>query len=118
MEGPVLAIGGTGCYEITKDDQDVVLAVSPIGSYANLLKQIPLFKRVTGREGHRLDAAMFSVKGTRRDPAVAYLPLQHLSNTMTGMPELALDVLENARTLPAQLFAPVPRATEGSQHAE
>jgi hypothetical protein len=106
IDGPILEIGGAGRHDLIQDDMDIVLAVSPVASYAKLLRKIPLLGRLTAGEGPKLHAALFSVKGSRTDPSVNYLPLEQLSSVLTGTTALAINVLKNALTLPFDILTP------------
>jgi hypothetical protein len=88
------------------DRLEFVVAVSPFGSYAQLLKSIPLFGRLFAGERKGIDTALFEVKGPLKDPSVNYLSLRSFATGLTGLAQLAFDVLKNAIMLPKDLIAP------------
>ena len=49
---------------------------------------------------------MFSVKGAIEDPVVTYLPMKSFATGLTGLAELAVDVLKNTVMLPIDLMTP------------
>jgi hypothetical protein len=89
------------------DDQiDAVVAVSPLGSYSQFLKSIPLFGKLFAGERQGLDTALFEVKGSLTEPDVNYLPLKSFATGLSGLAQLAFDVLKNTITLPKELMTP------------
>jgi hypothetical protein len=106
LDGPVLKISGAGFYNLVTDQLDIVLATSPLGSYARLLKQIPLFGRLFAGERQGLDTALFKVSGPAKDPHLSYLPIKSFATGMTGVAQLAFDILKNAVLLPKEMIAP------------
>ncbi|MBI4400137.1 MAG: AsmA-like C-terminal domain-containing protein [Nitrospirae bacterium] len=106
VDSPVIKITGAGNYDLTTDQLDLVMAVSPLGSYSQLLKSIPLFGKLFAGERQGIDTALFEVKGSLQDPKVTYLPLRSFATGLTGLAHLAFDVLKNAIMLPKELIAP------------
>src|SRR5207237_9737501 len=106
LDGPVLKISGAGSYNLITDQLDIVLATSPLGSYARLLKQIPLFGKVFAGERQGLDTALFKVSGSATSPQVSYLPIESFATGATGVAQLAFDILKNAVFLPKEMIAP------------
>ncbi|MGH7166220.1 MAG: AsmA-like C-terminal region-containing protein [Nitrospiraceae bacterium] len=106
MDSPVVKLTAAGTYDITSDQVDAVYIVSPLGSYAQLLKSIPLFGKLFAGERRGIDTAIFEVKGPRSDPKVTYLPLESLKTGLTGMAQFAFDLLKNLVMLPKELIAP------------
>jgi hypothetical protein len=106
VDSPIIKITGAGSYDMTRDQMNVVLATSPLGSYSKLLKSIPLFGKLFAGERQGIDTALFEVKGPLKDPQVRYLPLQSFATGVTGLAHLAFDVLKNAIMLPKELIAP------------
>lgn len=106
LDGPVLKISGAGSYNMVSDQLDIILATSPLGSYARLLKQIPLFGKLFAGERQGLDTALFKVSGPATSPQVSYLPIESFATGLTGVAHLAFDILKNAVFLPTDMFAP------------
>jgi hypothetical protein len=82
------------------------MAVSPFGSYSQLLKSIPLFGKLFAGERKGLDTALFEIKGSTKDPEVNYLSIRSFATGLTGLAQLAFDVLKNAIMLPKDLIVP------------
>lgn len=110
LDGPVLKISGAGSYNMVGDQLDIILATSPLGSYARLLKQIPLFGMLFAGERQGLDTALFKVSGPATSPQVSYLPIESFATGVTGVAHLAFDILKNAVFLPKDMFAPSAEA--------
>jgi hypothetical protein len=106
IDSPILKITAAGNYDLPTDQLEVVAAVSPFGSYAQFLKTIPLFGRILAGERQGLATAMFSVKGSMEDPEVTYLPMKSFATGLTGLAQLAADVLINTLALPLDLVTP------------
>jgi hypothetical protein len=49
---------------------------------------------------------MFSMKGAVEDPEVTYLPVKSFASGLSGLAQLAVDVLTNTLTLPIDLVTP------------
>jgi hypothetical protein len=103
LDSPILKISGAGHYDFVADQMDMVLATSPLGSYSDLLKRIPLFGRIFAGEREGLDTAVFEVKGTSADPNITYLPAESLSRGVKGTAQFALDILLNTLKFPKTL---------------
>jgi uncharacterized protein involved in outer membrane biogenesis len=106
IDSPILKITAAGNYDLPTDQLEVVAAVSPFGSYSQFLKTIPLFGRLLAGERQGLATAMFSVKGSMEDPEVTYLPMKSFATGLTGLAQLAVDVLINTLALPLDLVTP------------
>ena len=50
--------------------------------------------------------AMFTMKGAMEDPEVIYLPVKSFASGLSGLAQLAVDVLTNTLTLPIDLVTP------------
>ena len=81
-------------------------SVSPFGSYSKFINTIPLFGRLFAGERAGMTTAMFSIKGAVEDPEVTYLPMKSFTAGLSGLAQLAVDVLKNTLTLPMDLLAP------------
>ena len=106
VDSPILKITAVGNYDLPTDQLDMVVAVSPFGSYSQFLNSIPLFGRIFAGERAGLTTAIFSLKGALEDPEVAYRPMKSFAAGLSGLAQLAIDVLKNTLTLPMDLVTP------------
>ena len=106
IDSPIVKITAAGNYDLPTDQVDMVWAVSPFGSYSQFLKTIPLFGRLFAGDRKGLATAMFSVKGSIEDPEVTYLPMKSFATGVTGLAQLAFDILKNTVMLPIDLMTP------------
>ncbi len=106
IDSPIVKITAAGNYDLPTDQLEMVWAVSPFGSYSQFLKTIPLFGRLFAGERKGFATAMFSVKGAIEDPEVTYLPMKSFTTGLTGLAQLAVDVLKNTVMLPIDLITP------------
>jgi hypothetical protein len=106
IDSPILKITAAGNYDLPTDQLDLVVAVSPFGSYSQFLKTIPLFGRLFAGDRKGLATAIFSIKGAVEDPEVTYLPMKSFATGLSGLAQLAVDVLKNTLTLPLDLMTP------------
>ncbi len=115
IDTPILKITSAGNYDLPTDQLDAVVAVSPFGSYSQFLKTIPLFGRIFAGDRKGLATAMFAIKGAVEDPEVTYLPMKSFATGLTGLAQLAVDVLKNTLTLPFDLMMPEEDRAGGSE---
>ena len=106
IDSPILKITTAGNYDLPTDQLDLVAAVSPFGSYSQFLKTIPLFGRIIAGDRKGLATAMFAIKGSVEDPEVTYLPIKSFATGLSGLAQLAVDVLVNTLRLPLDLMTP------------
>ncbi|MER3423060.1 MAG: hypothetical protein C4293_07360 [Nitrospiraceae bacterium] len=106
IDSPVMKMSVAGNYNVMDDHLDAAVVVSPLGSYSQFLKSIPLFGKLLAGERHGLDTAIFEVKGPLKDPDVRYLPIRSFATGLTGLAQLAFDVLKNTILLPKELIVP------------
>ena len=118
MDGPVVKMTAAGQYDLVNDDLDVVTAVSPLGSYFKLLKEIPLVHLLLDDEERGIDLAMFSVKGPFQNPAIEPLPVESVAFGLKGFAKLALSILKNTITLPQKIFFPEDNKEAGDSSHE
>jgi hypothetical protein len=104
VDSPVLKITAAGGYDMPTDQLDMVWAVSPFGSYSQFLKSIPLFGRIVAGDRKGLATALFQVKGPIEDPEVTYLPMKSFASGLTGVAQLAFDMLKNTVLLPVDML--------------
>jgi autotransporter translocation and assembly factor TamB len=121
IDSPVVKISGAGTYVIPADELDLAVVVSPFGSYTKLLQGIPLFGRLLAGERKGFTTAFFDVKGPLKDPQIINRPMKSVGAGLTGLGQLAFDVLRNTLMLPAEILlpgdekTPAPDATPAPQ---
>lgn len=106
LEGPVLRMTAAGEYDMGNDQLNLITAVSPFGSYSDLLKKIPVFGLLLDGDNDAILTALFEVKGPMDEPEVTYLPLDSFQAGLTGLAMTAFNVLKNTLTLPAKILTP------------
>ncbi|MGH7220849.1 MAG: AsmA-like C-terminal domain-containing protein, partial [Nitrospiraceae bacterium] len=106
IDSSIVKITAAGNYDLPTDQLDMVWAVSPFGSYSQFLKTIPLFGRIFAGDRKGVATALFSVKGSIEDPEVTYLPMKSFATGVTGLAQLAFDILKNTVMLPIDLMTP------------
>jgi uncharacterized protein involved in outer membrane biogenesis len=106
IDSPIVKITAAGNFDLPTDQLDMVWAVSPFGSYSQFLKTIPLFGRLFAGDRKGIATALFSVKGAIEDPEVTYLPMKSFATGVTGLAQLAFDILKNTVMLPIDLMTP------------
>jgi len=106
IDSPIVKITAAGNYDLPTDQVDMVWAVSPFGSYSQFLKTIPLFGRLFAGDRKGIATALFSVKGSIEDPEVTYMPMKSFATGLTGLAQLAFDILKNTVMLPIDLMTP------------
>jgi hypothetical protein len=104
VDSPILKVSHAGTYDMAADQLNGVLVASPLGPYAQALKSIPLFGKLFAGERRGIDTAIFEVKGSINDPKVEYMPLKSLTTGVSGLVQLAFDVLKNMVLLPKELI--------------
>ena len=109
IESPIVPMTAAGAYDLHNDQLDLIMAVSPFGSYSDLLKKIPVFGLLFEGEREAIDTALFEVKGSIHQPKVTYRPLQSFQAGLTGLAKFAINVLKNTITLPVKLMTPSER---------
>lgn len=105
IDSPVIKISGAGSYDMPTDQLDMALVVSPFGSYTKLLQGIPLFGRLLAGERRGFTTAFFDVKGSLKDPQIVNRPMKSVGAGLTGLAQLAFDVLRNTLMLPADILS-------------
>jgi hypothetical protein len=55
------------------------------------------------------------VKGSIEDPEVTYMPMKSFTTGLTGLAQLAFDVLKNTVTLPFDLATPEEDKSPGAE---
>ena len=118
LNSPVMKIAGAGNYDIPSDNVNVVMAVSPLGSYESILNKIPVLNKIFagGDQRRGILTAFFEVKGPLNDPEVTMMPGESVTSGLTGLGELAFAILKNIILLPKELIAPTaPSGTTATQ---
>ncbi|MCS6287936.1 MAG: AsmA-like C-terminal domain-containing protein [Nitrospira sp.] len=118
LDSPILKISGTGRYDIVADEFDMVLATSPLGSYSDMLKRIPLFGHLLAGDRQGFDTAVFELKGSADRPDLRYLPTESLMTGVKGTAQLAFDLLVNALTLPQKAYSMVEEGITGGEEED
>ena len=118
LDSPVLKISGTGRYDMVADEFDMVLATSPLGSYSDVLKRIPLFGHLLAGDRQGFDTAVFELKGSAADPQLRYLAAESLMTGVKGTAQLAFDILVNAITLPQKAYSIVEDSVTGGDEED
>jgi len=104
LNSSIMKISAAGMYDLEHDRLEGLAAVSPFGAYSDLLKKIPLFGRIFSGDRKGIATAMFSIAGPLDDPKVDYMPGESLKTGLTGLAQLAIDILTNTITLPYELL--------------
>lgn len=115
VDSPVMKMTAAGNYEVVEDHLDAVVVASPLGSYSQFLKSIPLFGKLFAGDRQGLDTALFEVKGSLKNPDVQYMPLRSFAKGLTGLAQLAFDMLKNTIMLPKEIVAPTEEPKRASE---
>lgn len=106
LDSPIMKITGAGTYDIPHDNYAMVMVVTPFGSSESLLQSIPLFGKLFAGEREGFSTAFFEVTGPLADPTVTWLPMKSVASGITGLGQLAFDLMKNIILLPKELIAP------------
>ncbi len=106
VDSPIMKITAAGAYDIPSNSTNVVMAVSPLGSYEEFLKSIPVFGKLFVGDRQELVTAFYDVKGPLEDPRVTLLPIRSVTSGMGAFAELSLDLMKNVFLLPKELLSP------------
>ena len=98
-------VTAAGTYDLGRDHLDGVAAVSPFGAYSDALETIPLFGKIFSGDRAGITTAMFSMIGPLAEPQVVYMPNESLKNGLTGLAQLAFDVLKNIVLMPVDALS-------------
>ncbi len=104
VDSSIMKMTSAGNYDMVTDQLDFVAAVSPFGRYSDFLKKIPLFGRILAGDRKGIATAMFQVQGSLTDPDIRYMPLKSFTTGLSGLSQLAFDVLKNTIMLPADML--------------
>jgi hypothetical protein len=106
VDSPIMKMTGAGTYDLANNNIKMIMAVSPLGSYEDFLKDIPLFGKLFEGDRQGFVTAFFEVRGPLEDPRVTLLPIKSVASGMGGIAELALDLMKNVFFLPKELLLP------------
>jgi len=95
-----------GEYDIPNNSTNMVMAVSPLGSYEESLKGLPIFGKLFIGDRPDLVTAFYEVKGPLEDPKVRLLPGRSVASGVGALAEMAFDIMKNVFLLPKELIAP------------
>ncbi len=102
-----------GSYDLAGDHVEGVAVVSPFGTYADVLKTIPLFGTILKGERRGIATAIFNISGSLSDPQVEYMPLESFQTGLSGLAQLAFDMLKNTLMIPVDLIKNETESTSG-----
>lgn len=105
LQSPIMNATAAGTYDLGRDHLDGVAAVSPFGAYSDALETIPLFGKIFSGDRAGITTAMFSMIGPLADPQIVYMPNKSLQNGLTGLAQLAFDVLKNIVLMPVDALS-------------
>ena len=104
LRSPIMKATAAGMYDLDRDDLNAVAAVSPFGAYSDTLQSIPLFGKIFSGDRKGIATAMFAMRGQLGEPQIAYMPKESLKNGLTGLAQLAFDVLKNTVLVPVKVL--------------
>ncbi len=112
LRSPIMKASAAGMYSLDRDDLNAIAAVSPFGAYSDTLQSIPLFGEIFSGDRKGIATAMFTMRGPLAEPHIAYLPKESFKNGLTGLAQLAFDVLKNTVMAPVKVLNEVNRGGE------
>jgi hypothetical protein len=106
VDSPIMKITAAGDYDIVHNNTTMVMAVSPLGSYEEFLKELPVFGKLFIGDRHELVTAFYEVKGPLEDPKVRLLPLKSVATGVGTLALIPLDIMKNVFLFPKELLHP------------
>ncbi|HEY3197879.1 MAG TPA: AsmA-like C-terminal domain-containing protein [Nitrospirales bacterium] len=106
VDSPIMKMTAAGEYDIPNNSTSMVVAVSPLGSYEESLKSLPVFGKLFIGDRQDLVTAFYEVKGPLEDPKVRLLPGRSVAYGVGALGEMAFDIMKNVFLLPKELIAP------------
>jgi AsmA-like C-terminal region/Protein of unknown function len=106
VDSPIMKMTAAGEYDIPNNSTSMVMAVSPLGSYEESLKGLPVFGKLFIGDRPDLVTAFYEVKGPLEDPKVRLLPGRSVASGVGAVAEMAFDIMKNVFLLPKELIAP------------
>jgi len=70
VDSPIMKMTAAGDYDIPNNSANMVMVVSPLGSYEEFLQRLPVFGKLFVGDGQELVTAFYEVKGPLEDPKV------------------------------------------------
>ncbi len=110
LDSEIMKITAAGTYDIPNDRYDIVMVVTPFGSYEGVLQSIPLFGKLFVGEREGFTTAFFEVKGPVTDPQVTWRPIKSVGSGLTGLAQLAFDFMKNVVMFPKEVISPSDKA--------
>jgi uncharacterized protein involved in outer membrane biogenesis len=104
VDSPIMKMTAAGDYDIPNNSTNMVMAVSPLGSYEEFLKNLPVFGKLFVGERQELVTAFYEVKGPIEDPKVSLLPFKSVTSGVGAVAEMALGIMKNVFLLPKTLL--------------
>src|SRR5207244_11647328 len=68
LDSQIIKMTATGTYDIPNDRYNMVMVVTPFGSYESILQSIPPFAKPFAGQPDGFSTAFFEVKGPLTDP--------------------------------------------------
>ena len=118
LDSQIMKMTAAGTYDIPNDRYNMVMVVTPFGSYESILQSIPLFGKLFAGEREGFSTAFFEVKGPLTDPQVTWQPIKSVGSGLTGLAQLAFDVMKNFILLPKEVIAPSEKAAKSPCSAQ
>ena len=109
VDSPIMKMTAAGDYDIPNNSTNMVMAVSPLGSYEEFLQRLPVFGKLFVGDGQELVTAFYEVKGPLEDPKVRMLPIRSVTSGVSAIALLPLDIMKSVFFLPKELLAPSKR---------
>ena len=109
VDSPIMKMTAAGDYDIPNNSVNMVMAVSPLGSYEEFLQGLPVFGKLFVGNGQELVTAFYEVKGPIEDPRVKLLPMKSVGSGVGALAMLPLDIMKSVFFLPKELLAPSKR---------
>lgn len=97
IESDAMNLAVAGDYQLTQQELDLLLAISPLGTVDSLLSRVPVAGWLLTGSENRLVTVHFAVSGPVREPEVEMLPLDSVSTKL-------IDILRRTIDLPATLI--------------
>jgi len=97
LQSPTILLSGVGKYDLPADQMDFVIAVSPFGSFTNLIEDIPLINRLFGA---KLLTVFFEVKGPAKNPDIRPLPLEAIEVDTRNLFNQSVEALKGTVSSP------------------
>jgi hypothetical protein len=97
LQSPILVLTGVGQYDLPADQLDVVVGVSPLGSYRSYVEDIPLASSLFGEN---LLTVFVEVKGPPKEPDIQAMPWESMGTGTKQLFQRSMKALTGAVPLP------------------